>query len=206
MVILGFVIGSLILILGLVYIPYRKFNRHYQSLLNHKTKQKIKINKSTISAVIFKSNYEKNPRLMIVCLILLIGTILKPINEGTFLYETYFILLWIIAGVLTIAVISIIIKQHKILSEDYYYLEDEITHEQTDAAGVDHEVYVHFKKCVVPTEVPLFIGDAIKQDDEVYILVIGKKLYVFNKNYFELEETSKLKEQYIIEENIEGNK
>ena len=208
MMILGFLLGVTLTISFIIYLKYNKFKKHYNNLLWNKTKEKIKINKTNLVFMLIGEDYTILPKIIEIGLTLLLLTII--VNTGIIKFDeealnlTFIIVSTVIIIINTYILISIIIKKRNLFKNDYYYIEDKVTYEQTDVVRIDNEFYVHFEKCVVPTEIPVHIADAIIVGSEVYLLVMGKEIHVYNKEYFELEEKDKLKDKYEITTSIEG--
>ena len=183
-----------------------KYESHYKKLLWHRTKVKIKINKKMLSSLILKKYYDSIAgAVALFGLLTYIYFIYSDFLETSANLEKYYGYVILVALIIVaVILVPVILKMYKLLNNTYYYLEDEVAHEQSDTLRESDEYFIHFKKCVVPTQVSKSISDALKEGDEVYLAVVKDKIFVFNKNYFELEEKDKLKEQYIINSTIEG--
>ena len=191
---------------GILFYNCHKYESHYKKLLWHRTKVKIKINRKMLGSIILRKYYDS-----IAASVALLGFVMcmyltySELFVTTQAFKTYYgYIIWIVLLIVAIIIIPVVIRMYKILNNTYYYLEDTIEHERSDTLRLSDEFFIHFKKCVVPTQVNAEIADALKAGDEVYLAVIKDKILVFNKNYFELEETDKLKEQYEIVGTIEG--
>ena len=206
---IGFIIGAIIVFIICIAFDYYKYKKHFKNLLDRHTKKKIKLDKRVVRYTISKDYFEH-------ILYIIVWGCATPVFIERFLAfctlrdpKIGYIIFFGAASLMGLYYLykygyPIIKNEIRFRNNNYYFLEDIIEEERQDDAGLEFEFFVHFKKCIVPTKVPAIIADSTKVGDEIYILVIKDDLFVFSKNYYELDDKTFIKERYEPESNIEG--